>query len=728
MPVYGAESAGRQIEIPEFMEGNAMTSSSSTGHRADSGSGGHFAVGLHRLKGLLTHATLALAAMAATASVASAETLLMPSRDARMSVPVVVWGVHTQAVGTVCALDFGDLTGAQNCTGVDRSYVAYAHTYANQGTYTVRLTVGAETTTTTVQVFNPALLIGGAAGDNNRSLGVNMAIQDGLRYLWTNQINRQANFPAGITTSWNDSFYSEADTSLVVLAFENQGYKLTANVAPTGIFEKYVVRRGLNYVLQNLSTVGLGITPGGNNPCVGVPAATYANCVGLAPISGDTGYTTAVAILGFAGSGALGQINSEVAGSTAGMTYGEVLQRLVNALIWGQNDSGVGEGGWDYNFNSTRLDGSTLGWDTLALLDAQASGSTVPAWVITEFKKGLDNTLNTDGSFDYDANGSAAFGSSEGPQKVGIGLQGLFLIDPMGTLYGDTTSRVDAVKNNLNSWWNGPGGIGSDPWGCGYDAAFNYVSAQNKGCAYSMFNNFKGLKLKNIVTLPGVTRPAGPGTQPAGDWYADYQDWLVTNQTAPGTTAGGAWATMGFSCCAYGNSLTAAIAELILSPVALVAPDPVLFSTVGLSPLTATNPVGTSHTVTAFTQAANNAPVPGVTINFKVNTGPNAGKTGNGTTGADGKTSFTYTDTAGPGTDEIQAFIGTTLSSNKVLKIWGLACDINNDGKVTNADLLLIRSRLNTVATGPTDPYDANGDSVVNIADMRYCQLRLTPP
>ena len=57
-------------------------------------------------------------------------------------------------------------------------------------------------------------------------------------------------------------------------------------------------------------------------------------------------------------------------------------------------------------------------------------------------------------------------------------------------------------------------------------------------------------------------------------------------------------------------------AELILSPVALVAPDPVLFSTVGLSPLTATNPVGTDHTVTAFAQAANNAPVPGVTINF----------------------------------------------------------------------------------------------------------------
>ena len=136
--------------------------------------------------------------------------------------------------------------------------------------------------------------------------------------------------------------------------------------------------------------------------------------------------------------------------------------------------------------------------------------------------------------------------------------------------------------------------------------------------------------------------------------------------------------------------------------MALVAPDPVLFSTVGLSPLTATNPVGTDHTVTAFAQAANNAPVPGVTITFRVLAGPNTGKTGTGTTGADGKTSFTYHDDGGAGTDTIQAFIGANLSSNQVLKIWGLACDINNDGKVSPADLLLIRARLNTVAGMPS--------------------------
>ena len=664
-----------------------------------------------------------LATMAAT-SVALAETLLMPKRDARTTAPVVVWGVTTQVQGAAlpCTLDFGDGSPVQACNGVDRSYIAFPHTYAVQGTYTARLTVGLETTTTTIQVFDPALFVdGGAAGFNNRNLGINMAIQDGLRYLWTQQVSRTTNFPAGTTTTWQNSSFPQADTSLVVLAFENQGYKITPNVAPTGLYEKYVVRRGLNYFVSQLRNLTLGLTPAGNNPCVGVPAATFADCVGLVPTNtSDRGYTTALAVLGLAGSGALAQVNTEVAGVTNGKTYGEILQRVVNALAWGQNDSSTGRGGWDYGFNSTRGDGSTLGWDILALADAAAAGMVVPAWVRTEVGVLMSvpggGILNSDGSWDYVANG-ALTNSSVGPQKNGIGLQGLFLI-------GETAgARVDAVKANVNSWWNGGPGIGQNSWSCAGAGA-------NKGCAYSMFNNFKGLRLQNIATLPAVTRPAGPGTIPANDWYADYEDWLVANQTSPATTAGGNWGPIGFSCCADGESINAAIAELILSPVTLVAPDPGLFSSVGLSPATATNPVGTSHTVTAFAQASNGAPIAGVTIVFRVVAGPNAGKTGSGNTGADGKTSFTYADTAGPGTDTIQAFIGTTLESNQVTKTWAnptIVCDVNADGRVTLADLSLIRGKNLQNASGANDPYDPNKDGKINVADVRYCQLRLTP-
>ncbi len=664
-------------------------------------------------RGLVKNAFLAVLAIAGTASVASAETLLMPDRDARVAVPVVVWGVHTQGSGTACALDFGDGSTPYDCTAVDRSYIAQPHTYAVQNTYTVTLTVGAETATTEIQIFDPTLFPdGGAAGDNNRNLGINMAIQDGLRFLWTSQNNRAANFPTGTTTFWNNTGYPYADTSLAVLAFENQGYKITANVAPTGIYEKYIVRRGLNYVLSQLGTLALNVTPAGNNPC-----AVYVDCVGL-QTQANQGYTTALAILGFAGSGALAQVNTEVAGYTNGKTYGEILQRLVNAMVWGQNDVGNGRGGWYYTFNSTVLDGSTMGWTTLALLDAAAAGATVPAWVKTEYKLGFECALNTDGSFDYngDCNPSVgAFGSIASPAKGGTGLLGMFYLGNPAT----APANVSAISGYINGWWNGAG-LGLNYSNCGGGGG-------NKGCAYAMFNNFKGMKLQGITTLPAVTRPAGPGAQPAGDWYADYEDWLVANQTLPATVGGGNWSPLFFSCCANGSSINAAMAELILSPVALVAPDPGRFSTVGLSPPTATNPVGTDHTVTAFAQAENGAPVPGVTIDFKVLTGPNAGKTGRGTTGADGKTRFTYHDDGGAGTDTIQAFIGSSLSSNQVSKIWGgLVCDLTNDGVVSPADLKLFTPKLNTVATGPSDPYDPNRDGRVNAADVRYCQLRRT--
>jgi hypothetical protein len=681
---------------------------------------------LAQVRGLRIAAWMAGLACLMAASGASAETLLMPKRDARMGVPVVVWGVHTQAAGTACSINFGDASPLQSCTGVDRSYVAFPHTYASQGVYTVTMTVGAEVATTQVSIFDPAALPGGATGDANRSLGINMAIQDGLRFLWTNQINRAANFPASTTTFWQNSSFPAADTSLVVLAFENQGYKITPNVAPTGLYEKYVVRRGLNYVITNTTTLALGLTPAGNNPCL-----VHADCVGVVPSNGaDRGYTAALAILSLAGSSALTHVNTEVAGYTSGKTYGEILQRMVNALTWGQNDGGAGRGGWDYSFNSTTGDGSTVGWDILALLDASAAGATVPGWSIAEVGVllGAGGILNSNGSFDYWADNNPATSTYAGPQKAGIGLQGLFLI-------GETSgARVTAVVNNINSWWNGAGGIGQNYW----TSCSGGSSAANKSCAYSMFNNFKGLKLQGVVTLPNVARPAGPGAQPAGDWYADYQDWFVANQTSPNTTGGGTWGpAMGFSCCASGDAIETAIAELILAPVALVLPDPGTFAALGLqhgSPLTTdpqtnliTKPAGT-HTVTGITVAGNGNPVPGTTVTFTVISGPNAGATGSGTTGANGQTTFTYTGTGGLGTDNIRATVGA-LESNILVKHWvAMVCDMDADGDIDTTDLLAIRGKFGQPAGGANAKYDANGDGAINVADMRYCQLRLTPP
>jgi hypothetical protein len=85
-------------------------------------------------------------------------------------------------------------------------------------------------------------------------------------------------------------------------------------------------------------------------------------------------------------------------------------------------------------------------------------------------------------------------------------------------------------------------------------------------------------------------------------------------------------------------------------PISDAAPQPQLLT---VSPVTATNPVGSSHTVTA-TVATAASPVPGVTVHFTVTGADNL--TGACTTSANGQCNFTYQGPALPGADLIQAY------------------------------------------------------------------------
>jgi hypothetical protein len=91
---------------------------------------------------------------------------------------------------------------------------------------------------------------------------------------------------------------------------------------------------------------------------------------------------------------------------------------------------------------------------------------------------------------------------------------------------------------------------------------------------------------------------------------------------------------------------------------------------ISLTPATATNTVGTSHTVTATVTSTDPSghpsPGPGVAVEFDVTSGPNVGQTShpantgtcspaNCTTDANGQVSWTYTSNGVPGTDTIQA-------------------------------------------------------------------------
>ena len=135
------------------------------------------------------------------ASTVSAETLLMPKRDFQKAPTAeVVWGITTLANGTPYTLDYGDGSPLQVGVVADRSYIAFNHAFlcgVAQCTDTITLTVGGETATTQVNVFDQ----GSISASNLRDLNINRAIQDGLRFLWTSQSNR-GNFDTTVSITW----------------------------------------------------------------------------------------------------------------------------------------------------------------------------------------------------------------------------------------------------------------------------------------------------------------------------------------------------------------------------------------------------------------------------------------------------------------------------------------------------------------------------------------------
>src|SRR5439155_938327 len=105
-----------------------------------------------------------------------------------------------------------------------------------------------------------------------RGINVNMAIEDGLRFLYYSQWNRAATFTTNMTSwiSFSGAAYTNSYTALATLAIQNHGHLV--NNPATDIFQP-VVQRGLNYLFDHMGQRDLSpcLEPAGN-PCVNVPA------------------------------------------------------------------------------------------------------------------------------------------------------------------------------------------------------------------------------------------------------------------------------------------------------------------------------------------------------------------------------------------------------------------------------------------------------------------------
>jgi predicted extracellular nuclease len=58
------------------------------------------------------------------------------------------------------------------------------------------------------------------------------------------------------------------------------------------------------------------------------------------------------------------------------------------------------------------------------------------------------------------------------------------------------------------------------------------------------------------------------------------------------------------------------------------------------------------------------------------------------------------------------------------LSVAPMRCDVDGDADIDQADLVAIRNANRQNASSATDPRDGNGDGVINVADVRYCQLQ----
>ena len=154
-----------------------------------------------------------------------------------------------------------------------------------------------------------------------------------------------------------------------------------------------------------------------------------------------------------------------------------------------------------------------------------------------------------------------------------------------------------------------------------------------------------------------------------------------------------------------------------------------------LDPETATNPVGTTHTVTATLKDLLGIPQIGVLVTFTIVSGPNAGASGTCsanagcTTDANGEVSFTYTSNNIVGDDEIVAKFtnqaGVLITSNTAIKEWTTApviiCDVDGNGVIDIDDIRAILYARGTPASGPNDPADADGDGLITPRDAKRC-------
>jgi hypothetical protein len=376
---------------------------------------------------------------------------------------------------------------------------------------------------------------------------IQAAIDSGLAYLTTSKSGETA------TEAWwnysNDG--TLAATASAALAFIEEGHFPGSGTAYEGFATK-----AINYVLNRATvenTFGVeyaGYTryaedyngnlnftdDGGNNQAIFFNPAYYKRDI----------YTTGIcAPMVFALGEKLGKNSVIGMGSAAvsGMTYCELMQDVVDWFSFGQVEPNRGNqrGGWRYTPNSATSDNSTAQWGALPMLYAGSWGLDVPQYVKDELGLWVAYIQNSpsgdwrDGGSGYDHPNTYVNMAKTGGLLLEFAALGMTLSD----------AEVQAALAFINANWNLAPGFSNDRWYHG-----------NMGNPYAMWAVYKALQVYGFTEMHdggigddylignGIGGAAGGysighdgdlDTSLAGDWYSQYCDFLVNDQS------GGTW-------------------------------------------------------------------------------------------------------------------------------------------------------------------------------------------
>jgi hypothetical protein len=182
---------------------------------------------------------------------------------------------------------------------------------------------------------------------------VNMAIDKGLWRIHKTMTLGTIGSGATAKTSgnWTDTS-AVASTAGSAQAFQINGHRETGDPKK----DPYVddVARGLRYLQNNLQRLNIGNQTAGNPD-------TNGNGYGLRALGGNEIYVGGQVVDAFVASGAPTTVAT--VGPEVGRTYSNIVQDMMDAYSWGQDDAGTDRGGWVYTFNQNDgIDSSSSQW------------------------------------------------------------------------------------------------------------------------------------------------------------------------------------------------------------------------------------------------------------------------------------------------------------------------------------------------------------------------------